>query len=54
MGIAPSEYWKMTPAEVFLIIDANRPKEINGIPEEDFERMLERREELEAQGIKVL
>lgn len=53
-GVSPSEYWRMTPAEVNRIIDSNRPKVINGIPEDDFYDMLDRREKLEAQGFKVL
>ena len=53
-GVAPSEYWRMTPTEVNRIIDSNRPKHVNGIPEDDFQNMIDRREELESQGIKVL
>jgi hypothetical protein len=53
-NIAPSEYWRMTPAEVSIIIEANRPTHINGIPEDDYENMLRRRHELEQQGIEVL
>ena len=44
----------MTPAEVGLILEAHRPKVINGIHEDDFDNMLQRRRELEKQGIKVL
>lgn len=44
----------MTPAEVNRIIDNKRPKHVNGIPEDDFQDMIDRREELELQGIKVL
>jgi L-ascorbate metabolism protein UlaG (beta-lactamase superfamily) len=53
-GVSPSEYWGMTPAEVNRIIDSNRSKVINGIHEDDFHDMIERREKLESQGIKVL
>lgn len=44
----------MTPAEVGLLVEFNRPKFIGGIHEDDIERMDQRRAELEAQGIKVL
>jgi len=44
----------MTPAEVGLILEAHRPKIIHGIHEDDFDSMLQRRRELEKQGIKVL
>lgn len=44
----------MTPAEVGLILETHRPKEINGIPEDDYDNMIMRRRELEKQGIKVL
>lgn len=53
-NIAPSEYWKMTPAEVSIILDANRPTHINGIHEDDYENIMMRRQELMAQGIEVL
>lgn len=52
-GVAPSEYWKMTPAEVALILDSKRPRHINGIHEDDFARMQERRQELIEQGLDV-
>ena len=44
----------MTPAEVSSILDANRPTHINGIHEDDYDNMLQRRAELEQQGIEVL
>jgi hypothetical protein len=44
----------MTPAEAFNLLELNRPKHINGIPEEDYHSMMDRREELEAQGVNVL
>jgi len=53
-GVAPSEYWKMTPAEVALILDAKRPKTIGGIHENDLSDMMQRRHELEESGVKVL
>ena len=54
LNISSSDYWKMTPAEVGLILEAHRPKVIHGIHEDDFDSMLQRRRELEKQGIKVL
>jgi len=53
-GIAPSEYWKMTPAEVNLVLESKRPKTIGGIHEDDLADMMQRRAELEQKGIKVL
>lgn len=53
-GIAPSEYWQMTPAEVALIVDAKRPKHIGGIHENDLADMLQRRQELSEKGVKLL
>lgn len=53
-GIAPSEYWQMTPAEVSLVLDSKRPKTIGGIHEDDLSDIMQRRHELEQQGIKVL
>tara|TARA_R110002096_G_scaffold333246_1_gene527238 strand:- start:239 stop:373 length:135 start_codon:yes stop_codon:yes gene_type:complete len=44
----------MTPAEVNRMIDSKRPSHVNGIPNDDFDRMIEKREEMEFQGIKVL
>lgn len=53
-GIAPSEYWKMTPNEVSLVMESKRPKHIGNIHEDDFADMMQRRAELEQKGIKVL
>jgi len=53
-NIAPSEYWKMTPAEVNSILDANRPTHINGIPEDDYENMMIRRQKLIDEGVNVI
>ena len=53
-GLAPSEFWEMTPTEVYLIFDAKRPKVINGIHENDLSEMLERRQELIKKGVNVL
>jgi hypothetical protein len=30
VGIAPSEYWRMSPSEVGLVLDFNRPVEYYG------------------------
>lgn len=53
-GLSPSEYWRMTPAEVAAHIEVKRPKTIGGVHEDDIESMLRRRAELEAQGVNVL
>lgn len=53
-GVSPSEYWKMTPDEVNLVMDSKRPKEVGGINEDDLDSMIRRREELRAQGYEVL
>ncbi len=44
----------MTPAEVNSIIDAKRPKIINGIHEDDLESMMIRRQQLINEGVNVL
>lgn len=44
----------MTPAEIWVLFDANKPEQINGVDLDDYERMLERRAELEQQGIEVI
>lgn len=54
LDIAPSEYWGMTPSEVSSILEANRPTHINGIHEDDYENMMNRRQELIDQGVNVL
>ena len=53
-GVPASEYWGMTPAEVGIYLESNRPKHVGGIHEDDIDKMLERRHELESQGVKVL
>lgn len=53
-GVAPSEYWKMTPKEVSLHLDFKRNKFIGGIHEDEWDRLDERRAELEQQGYRVL
>lgn len=54
LNIAPSEYWQMTPAEVAAILDIHRPKEINGIAEDDYDMMIARRQKLIDEGVNVL
>ncbi len=44
----------MTPYEVNLVIEANRPKYTGGIHEDDIDRMMERRNELAASGMELL
>ena len=45
VGIAPSEYWRMSPAEVGLVLDFNNPVERYGdITADDVEDLLEMRE----------
>lgn len=52
--IVPSEYWRMTPTEVHVILEAKRPKMIGGLHEDDIEILEKRRDKLEAQGIEVI
>lgn len=52
--IAPSEFWDITMGEAENIHEALRSKMIGNIHEDEYIRMEERREKLEAQGIKVL
>lgn len=45
----------MTPSEVWLFIDAKTPeKRYGNMSQSSYDRLLERREELEAQGVKVM
>lgn len=44
----------MTIAEIEIIHESKRNKMIGNIHEDDYIRMTDRRDELEAQGIKVL
>ena len=53
-GINPSEYWKMTMPEVMNIVELKRPKTVNGMDEEDFYDMLERRDIMIDNGEEVL
>lgn len=53
-GIPSSEYWKMTPAEISLIIEAKRPKNMGGLHEDDFHALEEKRMKMEAEGVKLL
>lgn len=53
-GVAPSEYWSMTPSEVFIILESKRPKHIGNIHEDQLEHLRARRAKAEREGIKVL
>tara|TARA_R110000796_G_scaffold9926_1_gene33440 strand:+ start:552 stop:686 length:135 start_codon:yes stop_codon:yes gene_type:complete len=44
----------MTPAEVNAIIDAKRPRVIDGIHEDDYESLMLRRQKLIDDGVDVL
>ena len=44
----------MTPAEVGVIVDAKRPKIVDGVHENDYDRIMERREKLLNEGVNVL
>lgn len=44
----------MTPKEVGLIVEQNRPKYIGGLHEDDFYNLVERRNKLEKEGVKLL
>lgn len=52
--ISPSEYWKMTPNEIQVLIEAKRPKTIGGIHEDDLEMLHHRRSYYEQQGYTVV
>lgn len=53
LGVAPSEFWKMTPNEAAIYIDENTPEEI-AKSERISERIDKRRAQLLAKGVKVL
>ena len=53
-GVAPSEYWQMTPTEINLVLESKRPKHVGGIHEDDLADMMQRRRELEDQGFEVI
>lgn len=53
-SVAPSEYWGMSPAEVLILLEFNRPKRIGSFHEDQFSRLIDMREQMEAKGIKVL
>ena len=44
----------MTIDEVNILFEANRPKKIGSLHEDDVDRLEERRQELEAQGLTVI
>lgn len=52
--ISPSEYWGMSPAEVWIIVEAKRPKVMGGLHEDDFMAIEARKEKLIEEGVKVL
>ena len=54
LGVSARDFWQMTPNEVGAVLNAHAPTHINGIRIEDYERMLDRCDELEAQGVRVL
>lgn len=48
----PSEFWGMTPSEVWLIIDAKLPeKKYGNLTATEYEKLVAKRAELEAQGV---
>jgi len=51
--MSPSEYWEASPAEVGLVYEYNRPKNIGHLHEDDYHALDDRRAELESQGYKV-
>lgn len=53
-GVAPSEYWGMTIRELELIHEVKRPKMIGSIHEDEYNHLVDRKNQLEAQGVKVL
>jgi len=45
VGIAPSEYWRMSPNEVGLVLDFNQPIEYYGqLTADDVEDLIDMRE----------
>lgn len=44
----------MSPSEVWIIVEAKRSKMIAGMHEDDFNAIAQERDELIAQGVKVL
>jgi len=44
----------MSIAEVWIIVEAKRPKNIGKLHEDDFDHLSKRREQLESEGVKVL
>jgi len=53
-GISPSEYWLMSPNEVAIILEAKRPKVKGGLPEDDFDMLAMKRDQLIKEGVNVL
>jgi hypothetical protein len=53
-NIAPSEYWLMSPAECWLIIDAHTPQKTYGnLSQTEFDEMAEFRQSLLDQGYEL-
>jgi len=53
-GIAPSEYWQMSPAECWHIIDANTPEKTYGnLRQSELDDMMEFRQSLLDQGYEL-
>jgi len=53
-GVAPSEYWHMTIGEIEQIYQARRSKMVGNMHENEYLKLVKRREESEAKGIKVM
>lgn len=53
-SVPPSEYWQMSPDEVNILIEGNRPKHVGGIHEDELEALHLRRQELINQGVKLV
>ena len=52
--IRPADYWNMTIRELELIHESKRSKYFGSIHENDYQAMMNRQDELESQGIRVL
>jgi hypothetical protein len=53
-GVAPSEYWNMSPNEVFIVLENKRPKKIGNLHEDQLERLHARRAQAERDGVNVI
>lgn len=53
--VPPSEFWGMSPSEVWLVVSAKTPeRRVGSLTGEQFDRLAERYRELEAQGVNLL